>query len=220
MNWEDIFASKKQLNSTVTKLMKLGKNDWNEVLRTGNDNFDKMVEAVGKKRRSERITAIKKFKEDLKKKTTETQKTLGGPLGIAKSLLLSNKANGRLIGDFLFSELLPMSLFQVALEDEDRNTTRLQLSKLAYAIAGYRAEHKEYPEALSRLAPKYIDLVPKDLFSGNDFRFKRKQNGYLLYSVGANGKDDGGRTSDSEPPGDDLVIDTRPKEVIKKDDKD
>ena len=36
--------------------------------------------------------------------------------------------------------------------------------------------------------------------------YKPEANGYLLYSVGANGKDDGGRSFGDDPPGDDLVV--------------
>jgi hypothetical protein len=57
--WENLFDPNKQLNSTVKKLMTLNKIDWNEVLRSGNENFDKLVEAASKKTRAERITAIR-----------------------------------------------------------------------------------------------------------------------------------------------------------------
>jgi hypothetical protein len=33
-----------------------------------------------------------------------------------------------------------------------------------------------------------------------------RNKGYLLYSVGVNGKDDGGRQFDDDPPGDDLSV--------------
>ena len=53
--------------------------------------------------------------------------------------------------------------------------------------------------------PKYLPAIPEDIFSGGPLRYKREGPGYVLYSVGRNGKDDGGRASwdnDQEHPGD------------------
>jgi hypothetical protein len=56
------------------------------------------------------------------------------------------------------------------------------------------------------LTPKYLAQVPRDLFSGKPLIYRPAGNGYLLYSVGVNGKDEGGRSSDDEPAGDDLSV--------------
>lgn len=72
----------------------------------------------------------------------------------------------------------------------------LELSHVALALAAYHADHGSYPRDLAKLAPKYIPKVPGDRFSGKPLRYKRKGKGYLLYSVGINGVDDGGRGYD------------------------
>ena len=54
--------------------------------------------------------------------------------------------------------------------------------------------------------PKYFDKVPDDLFSGKPLTYKPEKDGYLLYSVGVNGIDDGGRWHDDHPKGDDLRV--------------
>ena len=41
--------------------------------------------------------------------------------------------------------------------------------------------------------------------------YRRDGAGYLLYSVGANEKDDGGRQHDDDPVGDDLRVRMPPK---------
>ena len=48
--------------------------------------------------------------------------------------------------------------------------------------------------------------MPEDIFTGNDLIYKPDANGFLLYSVGINGRDDGGRSYTDQPPGDDLVV--------------
>ena len=48
--------------------------------------------------------------------------------------------------------------------------------------------------------------MPDDLFSGRALVYRPTEKGYLLYSVGANGKDEGGRWQDDDLPGDDLRV--------------
>ena len=50
-----------------------------------------------------------------------------------------------------------------------------------------------------------------DLFSGSPLIYRPGQNGYLLYSVGVNGKDEEGRSYDDNPPGDDLSVRALPE---------
>ncbi len=85
---------------------------------------------------------------------------------------------------------------------------RFDLSSLALALAAYHADHGKYPEQLSELAPKYIATIPRDPFNDDPLHYTRQPKGFLLYSVGRNEKDDGGRDSDSDPGEqyDDIVI--------------
>jgi hypothetical protein len=69
----------------------------------------------------------------------------------------------------------------------------LDLTRVAAALAVYRAEQGEYPETLDQLVPGVVAQVPNDLYSGKPFIYRRMPDaGYLLYSVFENGKDDGG----------------------------
>ena len=86
---------------------------------------------------------------------------------------------------------------------------QFELTKLAFALAAYRADHGSYPAKLADLKPKYVAEVPQDIFSAAELHYKPDGAGYLLYSVGVNGKDDGGRTMDERKDGedcDDLAI--------------
>ena len=89
--------------------------------------------------------------------------------------------------------------------------TRIELTKLSFSLAAYRADHGSYPAKLADLMPKYAAEVPKDVFSGNEFHYKLDGDGYLLYSVGRNGKVHGGRgyedrENGTDGGGDDIAV--------------
>ena len=73
-------------------------------------------------------------------------------------------------------------------------------------MAAYRAGQGDYPARLEELAPRILKKLPQDPFTGAAFCYRRQPNGYLLYSVGWNGKDDGGRDKDGTPLGDDILL--------------
>ncbi len=72
------------------------------------------------------------------------------------------------------------------------------------ALANYRLEHGEYPKRLAELVPEYIDVLPEDPFSGKTLVYRLTPKGYLLYSVGLNGVDEGGQTLNTSPDADDV----------------
>lgn len=70
-----------------------------------------------------------------------------------------------------------------------------ELTRVAAALAACRAAGgaaTTYPERLDDLVPRYLDRLPTDPFSGGPFVYERRGAGYLLSSVGPNGRDDGG----------------------------
>ncbi|MCA9101103.1 MAG: hypothetical protein KDA63_08140, partial [Planctomycetales bacterium] len=71
-------------------------------------------------------------------------------------------------------------------------TTRLLAVELA--LRAFQLEHGQFPATLGELVPEYIDHLPSDPFdpSGGPLRYTRTDDGYLLYSVGADGRDNGG----------------------------
>jgi hypothetical protein len=52
--------------------------------------------------------------------------------------------------------------------------------------------HQTYPESLEHLVGEVITKVPTDPFTGNAFHYRREENGFVVYSVGKDGVDDGG----------------------------
>lgn len=90
------------------------------------------------------------------------------------------------------------SLFFAALNNvapkEASNLANLRLAKTTIALEKFRRFHSNhFPEALSELMPNYLKSVPTDPFDGQSLRYHKAGNGYVLYSIGRNLKDDGGK---------------------------
>jgi hypothetical protein len=64
-------------------------------------------------------------------------------------------------------------------------------------VQRYRLAAGGLPETLAELVPKYLDTVPKDPFDGDDMRYEKLAAGFVVYSVGEDLSDDGGK---EEPP--------------------
>jgi hypothetical protein len=79
--------------------------------------------------------------------------------------------------------------------------------RLALALAAYRSQHGRYPPTLADL-PAEPPVNTDDIFSGKPLIYRPSQDGYMLYSVGPNGRDDGGRHKADDPMGgsDDLGV--------------
>jgi hypothetical protein len=71
---------------------------------------------------------------------------------------------------------------------------RQGLADLALAATAYRVNNGRYPRDISELVPTYIEAIPVDPYSssGERLRMAAVEDGAVLYSVGLNGKDDGG----------------------------
>jgi hypothetical protein len=71
-----------------------------------------------------------------------------------------------------------------------------QTAIAAIALKRYELKYKDYPQNLNALVPEFISAVPNDPVDGQPLRYRRNADGtFLLYSVGENGKDDGGDPS-------------------------
>lgn len=79
-----------------------------------------------------------------------------------------------------------------AVQSQDSARMQLELARLATALAAYRAQRSAQPVKLTVLAPKYIERIPTDVFTGKPLRYSPASKGYLLYSVGPNMTDGGG----------------------------
>jgi len=66
-------------------------------------------------------------------------------------------------------------------------------SRIAVAIERYRRAHRDaIPATLTDLVPTYLDDIPEDPLTGKPLLYRAASDAYIVYSVGPDGKDDGG----------------------------
>ncbi len=68
----------------------------------------------------------------------------------------------------------------------------------ALAMHFYRASHGKYPQRLDTLVPEFLEPVPGDPFDGKPLKLRTTDAGWIVYSVGPDETDDGGRPYDRE----------------------
>jgi hypothetical protein len=78
-----------------------------------------------------------------------------------------------------------------------RNIAQLRTARIALAIERYRLAAGSLPDTLADLVPAYLDAVPTDPFDGNELRYKRLEPGFVVYSIGEDLSDEGGK---EKPP--------------------
>jgi hypothetical protein len=179
--------------------------DWDPVLRSANRWYDRMVAAMRLKDRRAREEQLDKLERELKAlRAKGLDLEVAGLAGLFVGGKDASRAAGQKIGDLLICLLMP-ALRKVQQAGERQEQVRDNL-RVALAVAAYRHDRGRYPEKLEALAPAYLAAVPKDRFSGKALVYRPSEKGYLLYSVGANGKDEEGRWYDDDPPGDDPGV--------------
>jgi hypothetical protein len=67
------------------------------------------------------------------------------------------------------------------------------------ATERYRLTHKQWPDSLKSLVPDFLAKVPLDPFDAKPLRYRRLENGVLIYSIGPDEKDDGGKVDRQNP---------------------
>jgi hypothetical protein len=69
----------------------------------------------------------------------------------------------------------------------------VDLARVAIALERYRLGRGAYPESLDALTPQFMAKLPHDIITGELLHYRRTADGqYVIYSVGWNGRDDGG----------------------------
>ncbi len=175
--------------------------------RLGNSWFDRIADAYRKPTRAAQRESLHKLDEELRKLRTTVENTasLDKSMHGDPAAALSER-----VGQILLIMLSPPATLEADLAD--RATMTFELNKLTFALAAYRANHGSYPAKLADLSPKYVREVPHDIFNDAQPHYRQEGKGYLLYSVGSNGEDDGGkgfengRRAGESVENDDLVV--------------
>lgn len=97
-----------------------------------------------------------------------------------------------------------------AIENVEKARMRHTTALVAIAATEFRITHDSLPEKADVLVPKLLPFLAKDVFVDKSrLRYSVKNDGIAIYSVGPNGKDDGGPGPDmgkDQPKNDDVGI--------------
>jgi len=74
-----------------------------------------------------------------------------------------------------------------------RNIAQLRTARVGLAVQRYRLATGNLPDTLADLVPTYLDAVPEDPFDGRSLRYEKLETGFVVYSVGEDRRDDGGK---------------------------
>jgi hypothetical protein len=69
-------------------------------------------------------------------------------------------------------------------------------TRTAIVVLRYRLKYQNLPENLALLVPEFMSVVPGDPLDGEPIRYIKQANGFIVYSVGEDGQDNGGRDRD------------------------
>jgi hypothetical protein len=123
-------------------------------------------------------------------------------------------ANGaRVLGEMrrgpctIFAKLLLPALTK-AVQRSARMQVYVDAAGVACALQRYRLANGKLPEALAALSPTFIARIPNDIIDGKPLRYRvDPDGGDVLYSVGWNQTDDGGKLAWSERNKDKPAVD-------------
>ncbi|MDD3925497.1 MAG: hypothetical protein PHT33_02445, partial [bacterium] len=73
------------------------------------------------------------------------------------------------------------------------NRADLEGLQIALALKAFKAGKGEYPGALKDLSASKSTHLPVDPFTGTSFIYRKSGQGFILYSRGPDGDDDGGK---------------------------
>ena len=117
--------------------------------------------------------------------------------------LLSGRPKG-----FMTAYLIPA--IGKAIENVEKARMRHTTALVAIAATEFRVAHDSLPEKADSLVPDFLPCLPKDAFLDTSrIRYLRKDDSVAIYSVGPNGKDDGGpgpEIGKAQPKNDDIGI--------------
>ena len=78
-------------------------------------------------------------------------------------------------------------------KEELTELAQLTVALTALAIEQYRLSHGQLPTCLDDLIPAYLPDVPQDPFDGRPLRYRLREPGFIVYSIGPDETDDGGK---------------------------
>jgi len=78
-------------------------------------------------------------------------------------------------------------------KDDELTLGKRDAALVILALELYRRHHGGWPETLEDLTPQLLPAVPMDRYDGQPLRYRVVEGRPLLYSIGSDGDDDGGK---------------------------
>ena len=104
-------------------------------------------------------------------------------------------------GCCIFSRLLVPVMWKPVVK-RDETIARVGLAQAALALKAYNNKMGQYPASLAELRKVIPWELREDPCSGQDFLYQREGDGFLVYSLGPNLKDDSGMVAKDSEEGD------------------
>jgi type II secretory pathway pseudopilin PulG len=123
--------------------------------------------------------------------------SLPAPRNLAITNIFAGVENDAKRNFYILSSLLLPALSKAVLR-ETESAAWLRLAVVALAIEKFKKSEGHFPENLEDLVPKFLPDLPVDPFDGATLRYRLIEKGYLIYSVGTDGRDDGGLGKSAE----------------------
>ncbi len=110
---------------------------------------------------------------------------------------------------FLNYGLIPLMLPAIdhAMQSQERGAQVQDAMQAAIALELYRRRTGAWPERLEQMIPQFIPSVPVDRFTGGPIGYALRDGKPVLYSVGVDRDDDGGRApTKTDADGDQSIV--------------
>lgn len=170
--------------------------DWDEILRIVNRYYDDLAAAPEETSLRGRLEAIGTLEAALEAEREQTR-GLGRVVRSFISFRSPKKTMSQHLGKIMVALLQPAA--DAALTADTRGIANRRMLLIALGAAAYRTEYGVYPERLDAVGD-YLSEIPVDPYSEQSFRYRLEGDGFMVYSVGPNGRDEEGR-NDAEAGG-------------------
>jgi len=166
--------------------------DWEEALKTGNAYYDRLVSDMRLPNHALRRAAMEKLNAELKQRATLRNFDPGRKREIETAQAFAAA---------MAAVMLPSAAKTREAEDSSRQIA-LNID-VTLALRKFCIDQHRFPDQLKELVPQDLAEMPVDQFSGSPPIYRRTEAGYLLYSVGPNMIDEGGR---NDRTADDITV--------------
>ena len=138
--------------------------DWSVIAKLFNTQFDQLVEAASKPDRQQRDKALRQFWQR------------NHDLILAESDIPENTLKeglSRSLGRHLLGLMKPASTIG-GFTAAEKSAMQFDLTRVALALARYRADTGHVPRRFAGMVPRYLAAVPKDVITGGEFHYQRR----------------------------------------------